>query len=145
MIRKAGIGFLVWVMSSACMFGPPQSAEKLAGFTEPGFRMKKDAEGWDVEASAKTKGKTRYKVAPDGTVEFELDLQSDPDGTTRAQGDRLEFFAELRKIEAEGRIAQQQLLNQMIGMVLSFGMRGPAGVPGSPPSAGSGMVGPESP
>ena len=118
------LGAAVLGVFPACM--APQSAARLAGVTEPGFWMRTPS-GWEVRATADTRGKTHYEIDPaTGKVSFDLDMASDAAGVTRSQGERAEALTELVKLDAARAVAQQQAFNDLVARVLAVALPGPA-------------------
>jgi hypothetical protein len=107
------------LLVSGCAMSP---ALKLAGFTEPALKIKRTPDGTlEFYASADFKGRADIKkdVATGQLEEVHLDFSSDPVAVTQAQGERAEHLVELRKIEAEFRLAQQQMITEMVTALVS--------------------------
>lgn len=103
---------------SGCQMMP---ASKLAGFSEPCLRVKKDSRGgYEVYTSADFKGKGEIKVNKEtGDIDISFNITTSATDVTQAQGERAQYLAELRKIEAEDRLAQMQLMNTIVGTLAS--------------------------
>lgn len=97
----------------------PQSAFQLAGFTEPAFEMKTPT-GWKVRVPTDADGSVKYSLAPDGTMNFEMDLSSDASTVTGSQGERAAILTELRAIEAQRIVEQHRMLTDTIKGVLDL-------------------------
>lgn len=117
-MRKFFVSCVLLVMLTGCQMMP---VSKLAGFSEPCLRIKKDARGgYEVYTSADFKGKGEIKVNKEtGDIDISFNITTSATDVTQAQGERAQYLTELRKIEAEDRLAQMQIMKVTVEALAS--------------------------
>jgi hypothetical protein len=121
-VRIAGaFGTALGLLStSSCLTGcvMPQSAYKLGGVEPPVIAAKRTRTGFEVSVGTNFNGEAKYESTPEGALKIDVKVNSVASDVTLAQGQTAAMLAELRTIESQRIIAQQQLMNEMWGTII---------------------------